>query len=155
TARKAGNVHRSADFPDVTYADFIASAAAAAPEFGFATDRPLGETVLASIRATRDVVRTNTNLGIVLLLAPLAKVAEGVDLRKGVRKVLEETTVGDAVRVYEAIRFAAPGGLGEAKEQDVRLVPTAPLREVMTLAADRDLIARQYGNGFADVFDLG
>ncbi len=30
TARKAGNVHRGADFPDVTYADFLASAAAAA-----------------------------------------------------------------------------------------------------------------------------
>jgi triphosphoribosyl-dephospho-CoA synthase len=155
TARKAGNVHRSADFPDVTYADFVASAAAAAPEFGFATDRPLGEIVLASIRATREVVRTNTNLGIVLLLAPLAKVGEGVDLRQGVRQVLEQSTVVDAVQVYEAIRLAVPGGMGEVNEQDVRLVPTAPLREVMSLAAERDLVARQYANGFADVFDLG
>jgi len=32
----------------------------------------VGLTVLQAIEATRQVVRTNTNLGIVLLLAPLA-----------------------------------------------------------------------------------
>jgi triphosphoribosyl-dephospho-CoA synthase len=155
TARKAGNVHRDRDFADVTYADFILSAAAAAPEVGLAAGRPLGETVLAAIRATRAVVRTNTNLGIVLLLAPLAKVPDGADLRAGVRDVLARTTVEDSADVYEAIRLAAPGGLGTAKEQDVRDAPTLPLRDVMALAADRDLIARQYANDFGDLFDLG
>jgi triphosphoribosyl-dephospho-CoA synthase len=154
-ARKAGNVHRERDFADVTYADFVRSAEAAAPEIGLAPIRPLGETILAAIRATRIVVRTNTNLGIVLLLAPLAKVADGIDLRAGVREVLSQTTVADATRVFEAIRLAAPGGLGRASEQDVHEAPTLPLRDVMALAADRDLVARQYANGFADVFDLG
>jgi triphosphoribosyl-dephospho-CoA synthase len=155
TARKAGNVHPSANFADVTYADFLLSAAAAAPEIGRAADRPLGETILAAIRTTRVVVRANTNLGIVLLLAPLAKVPDGCDLPTGVREMLDRTTIEDAARVYEAIRLAAPGGLGQAKEQDVNEAPTRPLRDVMALAADRDLVARQYANGFADVFDLG
>jgi ribosomal protein S6--L-glutamate ligase len=155
TARKAGNVHRDRDFADVTYADFVASAAAAAPELGRAADRPLGETIHAAIRATRTVVRTNTNLGIVLLLAPLAKVPDGTDLPAGVRDVLAETTVEDAANVYAAIRLATPGGLGRAKEQDVAGEPTLPLRDVMALAADRDLVARQYATAFADVFDLG
>jgi triphosphoribosyl-dephospho-CoA synthase len=155
TARKAGNVHRSIDFDDVTYTDFILSAQAAAPEIGLAASRRLGETVLAAIRATRAVVRTNTNLGIVLLLAPLAKVPDGLDLQAGVENVLAGTTVEDAANVYEAIRLAAPGGLGKANEQDVQSAPTLSLRAVMALAADRDLVARQYANGFADVFDLG
>jgi triphosphoribosyl-dephospho-CoA synthase len=154
TARKAGNVHRFIDFDDATYADFVLSAAAAAPELEH-PDRPLGEAILAAIRATRAVVRTNTNLGIVLLLAPLAKVPDGVNLRTGVRHILANTTVEDAADVYEAIRLAVPGGLGRAKEQDVAESPTLPLRDVMALAAARDLIARQYANGFADVFDLG
>src|SRR6476661_3291648 len=110
TARKAGNVHRSIDFDDVTYADFIRSAQAMAPEIGLAVTRPLGETVLAAIRATRAVVRTNTNLGIVLLLAPLAKVPDGLDLRAGVREVLEHATIDDSANVFAAIRLAAPGG---------------------------------------------
>jgi ribosomal protein S6--L-glutamate ligase len=155
TARKAGNVNRSADFPELTYSDFLVSAAAASPEFALAVRRHIGETILSAIRATRSVVCTNTNLGIVLLLAPLAKVPEAIDLRAGVGEILEQTTVSDAVQVYEAIRLAGPGGMGEVKEQDVRLIPTAPLRDVMALAADRDVVARQYANGFADVFELG
>jgi triphosphoribosyl-dephospho-CoA synthase len=155
TARKAGNVHRSIDFDDVSYNDFILSAQAAAPEIGLAATRPLGETILAAIRATRAVVRTNTNLGMVLLLAPLAQVPEGASLRAGVREVLSRTTVEDAASVFAAIRLAAPGGLGTAKEQDVHGDPTLPLRDVMALAADRDLVARQYANDFADVLDLG
>jgi RimK family alpha-L-glutamate ligase len=155
TSHKAGNVHPSENFADVTYADFVLSAAAAAPEIGRAPERPVGETVLAAVRATRAVVRTNTNLGIVLLLAPLAKVPDRRDLRAGVREVMNNTTVEDAARVYEAIRLAAPGGLGRAKEQDVSEAPTLPLRDVMALAADRDLVARQYAVGFADVFELG
>jgi RimK family alpha-L-glutamate ligase len=155
TTRKAGNVHRAADFADVTYADFTLSAVLAAPELGRAADRPLGETVLAAVRATRAVVRTNTNLGIVLLLAPLAKVPAGVELRAGVADVLARTTIADSAAVFEAIRLAAPGGLGKAKDQDVNDAPTLPLRDVMALAADRDLVARQYATDFADVFDLG
>jgi triphosphoribosyl-dephospho-CoA synthase len=73
----------------------------------------------------------------------------------GVRTVLSKLTVDDTKRVYEAIRLAAPGGLGDAPEQDVREEPTATLLEAMKLAADRDLIARQYANNYADVFDLG
>src|SRR5262249_1332435 len=154
-SRKAGNVHRSIDFEDVSYNHFILSAEAAAPEIGLAAGRPLGETILAAIRATRAVVQTNTNLGIVLLLAPLAKVPEAANLRAGVREVLSRTTVEDAANVFAAIRLTAPGGLGTAKEQDVHGDATLPLRDVMTLAADRDLVARQYANGFADVCDLG
>jgi triphosphoribosyl-dephospho-CoA synthase len=154
-SRKAGNVHRSIDFDDVTCTDFVLSAQATAPEIGLAASRPLGETILAAIRATRAVVQTNTNLGIVLVLAPLAKVPEGADLRAGVREVLSRTTVEDAGNVFAAIRLAAPGGLGMAKEQDVHGAPTLPLRDVMALAEDRDMVARQYANGFADVFDLG
>src|SRR5262249_47524008 len=63
--------------------------------------------------------------------------------------------VEDARLVYQAIRLAAPGGLGEAPEQDVRQEPTRTLRAVMALAADRDLVARQYADGFRAVFEEG
>jgi triphosphoribosyl-dephospho-CoA synthase len=100
-------------------------------------------------------VRTNTNLGIILLLAPLAAVPAGESLRDGVSRRLAALTVADAERVYEAIRLASPGGLGRVNDQDVTATPTQTLREVMALAADRDLIARQYANGFADVWNDG
>ncbi len=73
TSRKAGNVNRFTDFEGLTYLDFVLSAAAMAPALDGDLNKPLGITVLNAIRATREVVRTNTNLGMTLLLAPLTK----------------------------------------------------------------------------------
>jgi triphosphoribosyl-dephospho-CoA synthase len=155
TARKPGNVHRFADFEDATYLDFVLSAAAVAPVLDGARERRVGETVLAGVRARRHVVATNTNLGILLLLAPLAAVAPEEDMQAGVVRVLDALDVADSRAVFEAIRLAGPGGLGRARRQDVGEEPTLRLRPIMALAADRDLIARQYANGFREVFDDG
>jgi triphosphoribosyl-dephospho-CoA synthase len=155
TARKPGNVHRFRDFADTTYTDFLLSAAAIAPVMTTAWQRRVGVAVLDAVRATRRVAGTNTNLGIVLLLAPLAAVPPEEGLRGGVERVLAGLDVEDARLVYEAIRLTSPGGLGRTEEQDVHAEPTQTLRQVMALAASRDLIARQYANGFAEVFDDG
>jgi triphosphoribosyl-dephospho-CoA synthase len=155
TARKAGNVHRHADFADLTYPDFLLSAAAAAEPLAAAATLGVGPAVLEAIRRTRMVTATNTNLGIALLLAPLAAVPPDQELAAGIETVLSRLTVADAVAVYEAIRLAQPGGLGKAEAQDVADEPTQTLREVMALAADRDLIARQYANGFREVLGEG
>ena len=155
TARKPGNVHRYRDFADSSYTDFLLSAAAIAPVMTTACQRRVGATILDAVRATRRVTGTNTNLGIVLLLSPLATVPPEQELRSGIECVLAGLDVEDARLTYEAIRLASPGGLGSAPEQDVREEPTQTLRQVMALAAERDLIARQYANGFAEVFDEG
>lgn len=152
---KPGNVHRGADFEDLSYYDFVAAAIAIGPAMDGAAAAPsLGTTVLAATRATREVAATNVNLGIVLLLAPLARVPREVDLRSGVRQVLGSLTPDDARLVYEAIRLANPGGLGRSESDDVAGPPPSDLIAAMRSAADRDLIAGQYANGFAEVFDL-
>jgi len=155
TARKPGNIHRFRDFDDANYVDFLVSAAAIAPILHASPDHSVGRTLLDAVRQTRNCVRSNTNLGILLLLAPLTKAAGGRNLREELPAVLDALTVEDAAAVFDAIRLANPGGLGRAPKQDVSAPPTLPLREVMALAADRDLIARQYANGFREVFDDG
>jgi triphosphoribosyl-dephospho-CoA synthase len=152
TARKPGNVHRYADFADMTYLDFLLSAAAIAPVLDEAPHRRVGETVLDAVRATRRVVWSNTNLGTILLLAPLAAVPRGEMLKHGVYRVLRDLTLDDSRDVYEAIRLAQPGGLGQVKDQDVSGEPTLPLRQVMELAAERDAVAEQYVTDFRAVF---
>ncbi len=158
TARKVGNVHRYRDFADTTYPDFVTSGLALARACRQAVSAPpvtVGALVLAGVTATRRRVRANTNLGITLLLAPLAAVPVGVDLRLGVGDVLACLTVADAALAYAAVRLAAPGGLGTAPAQDVAAPPTVTLLEAMKLAADRDQVARQYVTGFADVYGVG
>jgi triphosphoribosyl-dephospho-CoA synthase len=155
TARKPGNVHRYRDFTDSHYTDFLLSAAAIAQVMTTACQRRVGATILEAVQATRRVTGTNTNLGIVLLLAPLATVPPEQGLGSGVGSVLAGLDVEDARLTYEAIRLAAPAGLGQVAQQDVREEPAQTLRQVMALAAERDLIARQYANGFAEVFNAG
>ncbi len=153
---QARNVHRYADFDDLSYLDFLTSAAAVAPALAASPDQRVGtQQVLEGVRRTRRVVATNSNLGMLLLLAPLAKAAAAPDLQAGLARVLAELDVEDSRLVYEAIRLAKPSGLGQVSQQDVKNEPTLPLQEIMSLAADRDLIARQYTIEFRDVFEGG
>jgi len=154
-APKAGNVHPARSFDDMTWMDFAVAAAAIAPVMDRAHQRSLGETVLDSVRATRAASGKNVNLGIILLLGVVATVRRGDDLRVGVRGVLDGLDADDCRRVYEAITLAAPGGLGEVESGDVHDEPPGDLIASMRLASDRDLIARQYANGFAEAIDVG
>jgi triphosphoribosyl-dephospho-CoA synthase len=150
---KPGNVNLVFFGGDLRAFDLLASAAAIAPVLEQAPLRRVGDTILECVRETRKVTATNTNLGIVLLLAPLATVQPHVDIRGGLMRVLIRLDVADARAAYQAIRLAQPGGLGSVPEQDVSGEPTVSLREAMALAADRDLVARQYVNDFEQVFE--
>jgi triphosphoribosyl-dephospho-CoA synthase len=152
TARKPGNVHRDCDFGDSHYLDFLLSAAAIAGPLDRAREIGVGQAVREAIEASRQLVATNTNLGMVLLLAPLAAVPDDQALAAGIEGTLAATTVEDARHVYRAIRLARPGGLGNVGDQDVSDEPTVTLCQAMQMAADRDLVAQQYANGFHEVF---
>lgn len=157
SAPKPGNVSPDRHFHDTRYEDFLASAVAIGPALAGAGAQPLGATIRAAVEATARWTRSNTNLGIVLLLAPLARAAAlgGGDLRARLGAVLEETTVTDAAEAYVAIRRARPGGLGAASAEDVSAPPTVTLRDAMSLAAERDAIAREYTTDFRLTFEVG
>ncbi len=181
SAAKPGNVSPGRHFADACYEEFLASAVAIGGPLAGAGTRPLGATVRLAVEATARWTRSNTNLGIVLLLAPLARAAmlgsrvddptdcgmriadcgsrsEGggppwMGLRNAVRRVLEATTVDDARDVYAAIRLAAPGGLGRVDAQDVADEPDVTLLDAMRLAVDRDGIAREYATAYDRTFE--
>jgi len=153
-APKPGNVHRGADFEDLTLEDYLTSAVAIAPAMEEAVDRPLGATILAAVEATRRAVGRNTNLGTVLLLAPLAKAPRSVSLERGVAAVLASCGPEDARDVYAAIRLAAPGGLGKVDQYDVAGPPPDDLLIAMRAAAGRDMVARQYVEDFRQVLGV-
>jgi triphosphoribosyl-dephospho-CoA synthase len=167
TALKPGNVHAYAAGHGMTVEDFRRSAVAAAPAIA-AAGAPVGQRVRRGVEATRAAVGQNTNLGILLLCAPLAAAAEQAGgqaagqaggqaggLRARTSEVLRSLTLGDARDAFAAIVQAGPGGLGRADEADVRQPPTVTLLEAMALAAARDRIAWNYAHGFQDVFRRG
>ena len=150
SAEKPGNITPSHDFEDTTYEDMLRCAIAIGPEL--VVERSVGETVLAVVETSP--AAANTNLGIALLLAPLAKAAlAGGPLRERLREVLRD--LGDARAAYAAIRLAGAGGLDEPVEHDVREEPAIGLREAMAAAAGRDSIASEYVTDFALTFEVG
>lgn len=148
TARKPGNVHPQAEFDDLCYRDFVLSAETAAPILAKAGEVGVGRAVFDAVTQTQTVVGRNTNLGIALLIAPLAAAGEQRSLAEGIGAVLEQLTVEDASLVYAAIRACPSSSLDTAPEQDVSEEPSVTLLEAMRLAADRDTIAAQYASCF-------
>jgi len=154
-APKPGNVHIFAAGHGMTADEFLRSAEAAAPAIG-ESSALVGDRIIAAVEATWASVGMNTNLGIILLCAPLAAAAQmGGDLQSALKSVLAGLTRADAAAAFRAILRASPAGLGEAPRHDVRNAPNATLLEAMRAAADRDRIAYQYAFDFADVFETG
>ncbi len=156
TSRKPGNVHPGAAFEHVAYEDFVASAEAVSPILARSAEVGVGKSILEAVKATRAICEHNTNLGIILLLAPLTAVPLDTPLSAGISSILSDLTQEDAEYAFEAIRLAQPRGLGSAGAADVSdSSPTGTLTEVMELAAERDSIARQYASDFETVLDYG
>ena len=155
-APKPGNVHRFAPGHRMVVADFVRSAEASAAPIALREAR-VGARVRAAVDATLRAVGQNTNLGIILLCAPLAAAAEAEDAPLGpaLARVLDCLDRTDAQDVFAAISAANPGGLGRAPRHDVNAPVVATLREAMAEAAERDRIARQYITTYDDVFSLG
>ena len=159
-ARKPGNVSQASAGHGMRAGQFLASAAAAAGPIS-AAGAPVGRRSERAVAASWAAAGCTTNLGIVLLCAPRlaaadrSAAADGAALRRALEAVLQSLDLDDARAAYRAIARARPGGLGRTSDQDVRQEPTVGLRQAMALAAARDRIARQYADGFADVFGLG
>lgn len=154
-APKPGNVHIFADGHGMTAKDFLRSAEAAAPALT-GSSATVGARIMAAVEATFAAVGTNTNLGIILLCAPLAVAAQnGGELQTALRNTLAGLTRADTDDAFRAILRASPAGLGTARRYDVYGPADVTLLEAMREAADRDRIAFQYVTDFSDVFETG
>ena len=156
-AFKPGNVSVYSGTHDMTVDNFRLSALVSAPPL-CNPDYSLGEKIFYAVQATREAVGCNTNLGIILLCAPLVQAIDyytsGVTLRQALHQVLENTTLADADWAFKAIALAAPAGLGDVAEQDVNTSASVTLQQAMQLASSKDRIALQYLTDYKDIFDF-
>src|ERR1700689_3292760 len=138
-APKPGNVHRFAPGHRMEVADFVRSAEASAAPIASRRAR-VGTRVRAAVDATLEAVGQNTNLGIILLCAPLAAAAEAeaAPLRPALAGGLGRLVRADAADVFPAIAAANPAGLGRASRHYVNAPAAATLREAIAEAAGRD-----------------
>ena len=157
-ALKPGNVGRHGAGHGMDCADFARSAEVVSP---ILCDRRLGigQKILSSVEATRAAAHCNTNLGMILLIAPIIRVfhehGPQADFRHTVKSTLKSLGRQEAQDIFAAIRLANPGGLGKVDRYDVNSRPDIDIYSAMEAAQGRDLVALQYVNGYREVVDLG
>jgi triphosphoribosyl-dephospho-CoA synthase len=139
----------------MTVQDFIVSAEAAS-EVIAQPGLTLGERILQSVQATQATVKMNTNLGTILLCAPIVQaklIQNSTGLQANIHGVLGASTIEDAEACFAAIRLANPAGLGDSELHDVHASADCTLLQAMQQAAARDMVAAQYANNFINIFD--
>ncbi|MFN3193347.1 MAG: triphosphoribosyl-dephospho-CoA synthase [Aureliella sp.] len=171
SASKIGNVTPMHSFEDMAFSHFAASATAISQTLQHLTSAAdpnpiasVGTMTLKSVQAMIKACGTNTYLGTILLFTPLAHAARqlrqnaankigAASLQQAVSEALSALTHADSADVYESIRIASAGGLGSSDQHDVETSPAPEsLVEAMGHVASFDAVARQYTNGFADIF---
>ena len=153
---KPGNVNIKSPHSDTNAEDYLESSLLSSKEL-FKPDYSLGERILNSIKITRSKVKTNTNLGIILLCAPIIHACiyfNNLTLREGIKKTLSSSTVKDTQDLCMAINISAPGGLGTSEVYDTVSKPTVNIIEIMNHSASYDRISYQYSHDYSDIFDF-
>jgi triphosphoribosyl-dephospho-CoA synthase len=157
-ALKPGNVHVFADGHGMSIDDFITSADVSAAVIS-AADASVGQRIYNAVQATQNALGLNTNLGLILLCAPLIHAVlhadKALNLQRNLDLTLSQLTVADAQLTAAAIVLAKPAGLGAAATHDVNRLPDVSLLEMMAAAQHRDRIAWQYAHGYADILVFG
>ena len=157
---KPGNVHQFSKSKDMSVNDFLKSSLLISKTLT-KDNRSLGKKILSSVNKIKINIKSNTNLGIILMLAPIVVIVlnEGIInkkiLLKKIKNLIKTLSVKNSIPIFKAISLISPGGLGTSKKYDVNELPKIKLYKAMKFARKKDLIARQYCNGFKEVNDVG
>ncbi|HTX61707.1 MAG TPA: triphosphoribosyl-dephospho-CoA synthase [Methanobacterium sp.] len=176
---KPGNVHRTQDFEDMVFEDFLISGVAIGDTVKEAAKRGLrygdeelsqinlGELIKKAVIETNRWVENNTNLGIIMLLIPISAASGSIeyfkDLREKTQEIIRATTPQDAVDLYDAINVADAGGMGERKELDVSsqkakeelMEKRINMFQVLDLSSSWDSLAYELTHRYPVSFEVG
>ena len=185
---KPGNIHRTKDFKETRFEHFLAGISAIQPNFRDLCESTykiyknetnnsrfvkLGEFFEeASMNMMRWQKGGNVLLGHILILAPLAAAASIClstkninfsDFKSNCIKVIDNASVDDTIRLYNAIRISNPGGLGRIDNYDIYDDKSIKriqkdeinLKKIFELSKDYDSISLEYSTGFNIILNEG
>ena len=157
---KPGNVHKYSEGHGMNLKDFLKSSLIISKCLT-KNNLDLGKKILISVNEIQNKIKKNTNLGIILMLSPIATIVqeEGIiskeELLKKIKSLIKKQNIKNSIPIFKAISLTSPGGLGFSKKYDVNELPNTNLYKAMEFAKKKDLIARQYCNGFEDIYKIG
>lgn len=174
---KPGNVHRTRNYDDMVFQDFIISGvvigktmeelALQSKEIDDLSKAELGKYIIQAVSETDKWIENNTNLGIMMMCVPIAaaaSISEGFDeIQENVGRLMDATTVEDAVNLYDAINVADAGGMGDQEEFDVMSekakdelrANNQTMFDVLEISAGWDRLANELTNKMPVCFEIG
>jgi len=179
---KPGNVHRTYDFEDMAYEDFLISSVCIRGHIEQVANKAfkyyptllsnikLGENILGSVEDTNKLVNTNTNLGISLLFMPIAAATAmlGDDsiesLPNLVDILMRNTQVDDAIAFVKAIILSKAGGMDNKVSKynvnnsntiDELMTNNINLYDLLELSSKYDLLSYELTNKLPVIFKIG
>ena len=162
---KPGNVDRCHDFSDIGFHQFLVSAVSAYPVFRKAAlgHGSVGSLILEGVQAwsTWKII-SNTHFGSLVLMIPLALAARKPDdFEREVARVLNNTTVQDAIDFYEAFDLAGARvtdvkefSLMDKSSHERLRQKGKTLQDLMLLSKDHDIVAREWSTNYERSFML-
>ena len=153
---KPGNVNIDYPHSDTTAYNFLRSAHDSCRSL-FTQDLSLGERIYYSVIDSRKNTKVNTNLGIVILTAPIIQSllkSTKTSFHSALKDVIKTSQISDTNLLCRAINSVNPGGLGEREEMDTNSLPNVTLKTIMDKSAKYDRLSYQYSTGYSDIFDF-
>jgi len=162
---KPGNVDRCHDFSDIGFHHFLTSAVSAYPVFRKAANGrgSVGSLILEGVEAWQTwSLSSNTHFGSLVLMIPIAIAAtKPAELHRELRRVLEKTTVIDAIDFYSAFEKAKARvaevdsfSLNDRNWQKTVQESGKTLLELMRLSSKHDIVAREWSTNYERSFLL-
>jgi len=165
---KPGNVDRCHDFSDIGFHHFLVSSVSAYPVFRKAAQGKgcVGSLILEGVQAWQEWnLCSNTHFGSLVLMVPLA-CAAGIDMHEeclhdNLARVLQGTTVQDAVDFYKAFHIAG-ARVADVEEFSLKDLRSAErlhqdkksLLDLMRLSQGHDLVAKEWSTNYERSFLL-
>ena len=116
----------------------------------------LGESIYKSATECYKILRSNYNLGIILLCAPIFKIKNMHNFRYELNQIINNISEKQGKLILNSIKEVSPAGIKKySGEGSVNLDNNISFRKIMKIGANWDRISGCYNNNYSEIFSKG
>ena len=116
----------------------------------------LGESIYKSATECYKILRSNYNLGIILLCAPIFKIKNMHNFKYELNQIINNISENQGKLILNSIKEVSPAGIKKySGEGSVNINNNISFRKIMKIGAKWDRISGCYNNNYSEIFSKG